>query len=164
MRLLLELIAVAGVIGGFLRSLEARRGLKRPVVQKTSGEEWKSLSFEERVRALDQKYQSMQPGDQVVMFFANILWGILAAALVPACLVVRGSELLVQIKESHAHLLALFGFCLVAATVGAEFIAFAQRALQRAMRGVDRAPPLRSVAVSSSVDDGPGRARPAPSE
>ena len=129
-RLLAGVIAAAGLVGGILRTIQSRRNSRRAV---TLERNWSQLSFEERVRAIEQQSESTNLGERMLMLFANVLWGILAASLVPAALVLRGHPLLIQISESRAHLLALFGFCLLAATLGAELIVLAQRLLQRAL-------------------------------
>jgi hypothetical protein len=127
-QLLAGVIVVAGLVGGTLRTLEARRAIKQRVAKLKTGDRSK-LTFEERMRATEHEAQSLQAADMTLLFFANIIWGLLAAALVPACLVVARHPLLLQIAESRAHLLALFGFCLLAATIGAELLARVQRAL-----------------------------------
>lgn len=149
MPLLAAIIGVTGLIGGTLRTLETRRVVKRQAA-KSAGRDWSKMSFDERVRTLDQESQTLRTGG-VGTFFANVIWGVLGAALVPACLVMAHHPLLVQIGESRAHALALFGFCLLAATIGAELLAMLMRGLSRGVEHHDRP---RS---HTTYEAGPGR-------
>lgn len=147
--LLFGVIVVGGLAGGWLRWLETKkrrsrieaelaklnraRAVPEPTEKAAPPPSDPQDPFSLRRQALEQEQESL---DRARM--GDLAWGLLGSLLVPAVLAVGSNALLNEVKAGSAiHVAALLGFCIVAASLGAEFLARLQH-LVRTGKWADR--------------------------